>query len=84
MTSERRMWAVREAQKNRPLLDNGTLDTFSHQRLILWNQSIAMKLTHIYAATDKIIVIEELLGVVASIRFSWSYEGKTSKNEFIY
>jgi hypothetical protein len=36
MTPERRKYAVKEAPQRRPLLDNGSLDTFSQQRIGLW------------------------------------------------
>jgi hypothetical protein len=48
-----------------PLLDGGSLGTFLQQRTGFWeNQTVATKLTHVSAATDKHRIIEGLLWVV--------------------
>jgi hypothetical protein len=49
--------------RNSSLLDNGSLGTFPQQWIGLWeNQTVTMKLTHVFAETDKHRIIEELLG----------------------
>jgi hypothetical protein len=55
--------------RNSPLLDIGWPGTFPNQRMGLWeNQTVATKLTHVSAATNKHGKREELLEVVISIR----------------
>jgi hypothetical protein len=64
--------------RNSPLLDNGSLGMFSQQRIDLWgNKTVATKLTHVSATTDKHRGIEELLEVVTYIRFHRSYKRGT-------
>jgi hypothetical protein len=56
--------------RNSSLLDNGSLGTSPQQQVGLWkNHTVATKLTHVSAATDKHRT-EELLEVVTYIRSS--------------
>jgi hypothetical protein len=57
--------------RNSPLLDNGSLITYPRQRTGLWeSQSVGMKLTHVFGATDKHRMTDGLYEMVIFIRFA--------------
>jgi hypothetical protein len=56
---------------NSSLLDNGSLGTFTRQRIDLWkNETVATKLTQVSAATNKRRRVKEFLEIVTYIRLA--------------